>query len=555
MLRSLYIKNIAIITTLSIEFHEDMTCVTGETGAGKSIVIDALALGLGSRADQNLIKHNTDQSEVIIEFDISNHKPAQNWLQQHELDLEEPLCILKRRLYTNKPSKSFINDRPVSATVLNELGQALVNICGQQEHLNLVNPTARLAIIDQHANASAQLKSLKTTHKQLRQIDQQIAELKKAQGDSEENNDLLAFLVDELMQGNFSATDYRELDEKHKRLSHNSEIISNVNSSIEVLQSSSQVSINELLNQVSKHLDIASKYEPRLKNTLKTLEGASIACEEAISELLDMSQQLELDPSTLQEYEQRIASYHSMARKHRCEPVQLEEKLEALQQRLEFIDNSDTQLKELINTQTKLTSSYKKAAKTLSKLRTAAAKSLSKTITSQLQQLNLKGSVCQIECKTDDTAIAATGQDTVQFLVSTNDGQPPGPIEKIASGGELSRISMAIVLETSLLAGNAVLIFDEVDTGISGKTADIVGDKLKQLAKKNQTICITHLPQVACKAKHQLRVSKSAKENSPVKLEYLDTEARVTELARFLSGKKITDESLANARVMLKDSA
>ena len=211
--------------------------------------------------------------------------------------------------------------------------------------------------------------------------------------------------------------------------------------------------------------------------------------------------------------------------------------------------------KSLLKTQATMIQNYKKSAKALSKLRINAAKTLSKAITKQLQQLNLKGSVCMIECKTDDSALTATGQDTVQFLVSTNDGQPPGPIEKIASGGELSRISMAIVLETSLQAGNAVLIFDEVDTGISGKTADIVGDKLKQLAKKNQTICITHLPQVACKAKHQLRVSKSAMENSPVKLDYLDTEARIIELARFLSGKKITDESLANARVMLKDSA
>ena len=344
MLRSLYINNIAIITKLGVELHDGMTSVTGETGAGKSIVIDALALGLGSRADQNLIRHNADHAEVIIEFDISKNKSAQNWLQTQELDLDEPLCILKRRLYTNKPSKSFINDRPVSASVLNELGQTLVNICGQQEHLNLVNPVARLAIIDQHANTSDQLKVVKSTHKKLKLIEQEITALQKAQGDSEENNDLLAFLVDELVQGNFSASDYQQLDENHKRLSHNSEIISNVNSSIELLQSSSQASISDLLNQVSKQLESASRFEPRLKNTLKTLEGASIACEEAISELTDMAQQLDLDPAVLQDHEQRIASYHNMARKHRCEPVQLEEKLASLEQRLEFIDNADGQL-------------------------------------------------------------------------------------------------------------------------------------------------------------------------------------------------------------------
>ena len=555
MLRSLYIDNIAIISNLSIEFHEGMTSVTGETGAGKSIVIDALALGLGSRADQSLIKHNSDKAQVIIEFDISDNQLAQTWLSDQELNLDEPLCILKRRLYSNKPSKSFINDRPVSASTLNELGQLLVNICGQQEHLNLVNPIARLAIVDHNANTSEPLKSLKTTYKQLTLINQQIAELKKAQGDNGEHNDLLSFLVDELEQGNFSVTDYQELDENHKRLSHNSEIINSVNTSIEIIQTSSEHSVSERLSQVLKQLNAVSSFEPRLNNALETLESATIACEEAVNELTSLSQSLNLDPGQLHQLEQRLSSYHSLARKHRCEPIQLEEKLESLKNKLNFIENSDEQLKTLLDEQIQLTNKYQKIAKKISKLRSNTAQSLSKSITKQLQQLNLKGSLCEIVCHSDTTVISASGQDSVRFLISTNEGQPPEPIEKIASGGELSRISMAIVLESSLHAGNAVLIFDEVDTGISGKTADIVGDKLKQLAKHNQTICITHLPQVACKAKYQLRVSKSTKQNTRVQLDYLDTEARVIELARFLSGKKITDESLANARVMLKDSA
>ena len=554
MLRSLFINNIAIISKLDIEFHEGMTSVTGETGAGKSIVIDALALGLGSRADQSLIKHGCDNAEVIIEFDISNNLPAQTWINRHELGLDEPHCILKRRLYSNKPSKSFINDRPVSATLLAEFGQNLVNICGQQEHLNLINPAARLAIIDLHANINDEIKALKSVYKNLKQIDSQIAELEKAQGDNESNNDLLAFLVDELSQGNFSVADYRELDENQKRLSHNGEIISSINTSIEALQSATQNNVSDLLNQVSKSLTAASRYEPKLKNTLKTLESANVACEEATNELVALSGQLDLDPGQLQELELRLSSYHQMARKHRCEPTQLEEKLESLQGRLELLENSDIQLKTLHDKQLKLTGDYNKIAKNISKLRCDSATKLSKSITKQLQQLNLEGSACQIECNTDKTVISPNGQDSARILVSTNPGQPPGPIEKIASGGELSRISMAIALESSMQAGNAVLIFDEVDAGISGKTADVVGNKLKQLSEKNQTICITHLPQVASKANYQLRVSKNANQKSQVKLDYLDTEDRVIELARFLSGKNITDESLANARAMLNES-
>ncbi len=529
--------------------------MTGETGAGKSIIIDALALGLGARADQNLIKHHCDEAEVIIEFDISKNKSAQSWLQNQELELEEPQCLLKRRLYSNKPSKSFINDRPVSATLLNELGQILVNICGQQEHMNLINPGARLAILDQHADIADELKSLKKIYSQLKHIDQQISELKTAQHQSEENNDLLTFLVEELESGNFSSADYLELDVTQTRLSHNSEIINNVNASVEVLQSSSHNSVNDLLSHVTKLVTAASKYEPRLKNVLKTLDTASIACDEATRELVTITQQLELDPDQLQELEKRISSYHNLARKHRCEPTQLQEKLESLKQRLQFIKNSQIQLQTLYDKRSELSDAYHVIASKISKLRHQSAKTLSKAITNQLRHLNLKDSACEIECKTDVTAVNPGGQDSVRFLVSTSKGQPLAPIEKIASGGELSRISMAIVLESTLQAGNAVLIFDEVDTGISGRTADIVGDKLKQLAKKNQTICITHLPQVACKAEHQLRVTKRSDTDAHVELEYLDTEDRVTELARFLSGKKITDESMANARTMLSDSA
>lgn len=555
MLRSLYIKNIAIISNLEVEFHDGMTSVTGETGAGKSIVIDALALGLGSRADQGLIRHNTDRAEIITEFDISNNLAAQAWLKQHELALDEPHCLLKRRLYTGMPSKSYINDRPVSATTLSELGRMLVNICGQQEHLNLINPGARLAIVDHHTDIGDRLSSLKSIYKKLRQIDKRIAELQQAQQEDDQNTELMVFLVEELEQGNFTASDYRELDENHKRLSHSSEIISSINESVETLQSSGQENVSELLMRVIKLLVSASRYEPRLKNTLKTLEDAQIACEEATSELLALSQQLDLDPNELQQLELRLSSYHQMARKHRCEPAQLEEKLQVLSQRLDDIENADTELKSLRENHSKLMGEYLRIAGTISRMRTDSARRLSESITRQLQQLNLKGSSCVIDCRSDTSLISPNGQDSVRILVSTNRGHPPGPIEKIASGGELSRISMAIALETSAQADdNSVLIFDEVDAGISGKTADIVGEKLKQLASKNQTICITHLPQVASKARHQLRVSKNSADDSHVKLDYLDTEARVIELARFLSGKKITDESLANARVMLEES-
>lgn len=554
MLRSLYIDNIAIISQLSVNFHDGMTCVTGETGAGKSIVIDALALALGSRADQNLITHNREKAEVSVEFDISNNSAAQSWLDKQELMLDEPLCILKRILYSNKPSKSLINNRPVSAGMLNEIGQLLVSICGQQEHLTLINPASRLAVIDQHANVTAELGSLKMLYRQMKQNKQQIHELQQIRSQAVEHDELLGFLIEELSQGKFSAADYKQLDENHKRLSHNSDIVCAVNASIELLESSMQQNIHDSLNRVLKLLAQACRFEPRLQNTLKTLEGASIACTEAASELNAISHQLEMNPDELLHVEQRLSRYHDMARKHRCEPAQLEEKLESLQQKLEVIENSDALLKSLADQQAQLTVEYNKIAQEISRARQRCAKSLSRTITAQLQQLNLEGARFDIECKTDTDVTHVNGQDTVRFLVSTNRDQPPGPIEKIASGGELSRISLAIALESGAAAGNAALVFDEVDTGVSGRTADVVGDKLKQLSKKNQTICITHLPQVACKADYQLRVAKRSDKKAQVKLDYLDTEERVIELARFLSGRKITEESLANARVMLMQS-
>ena len=554
MLRSLYINNIAIIAQLNIEFHAGMTSITGETGAGKSIVIDSLALSLGARADQSLIKHGCDQAEVIAEFDISKNSSATQWIKRQQLELDEPQCILKRKLYANSPSKSFINDRPVSATVLSQLGERLVTICGQREHLNLIDPAARLAIIDNHAQTATSLKKIQEAYKALSNINDQIQALKNAQSEGVDHVDLLSFMIDELEQGNYTADDYHQQDKVQKRLSHNSDIVHAVNTSIELLNSSASENVVQLLSQITKLLNNSLKFEPRLKNALETINDATIACEDAVTELTDISGKLEIDPDQLAQVEQKLSSYHNLARKHRCEPGELETKLNELNTRLNFIQNSDQQLQKLKLQRDTLTTQYYDMAGVLTQKRCKSAKRLSKLISLQLAQLNLKGSTCQIECTTDVESIHPKGQDSIRLLISTNSGQPPGPVEKIASGGELSRIGMAIALETSQQADNAVLIFDEVDSGISGKTADIVGDKLKDLALKNQTICITHLPQVACKAEHQLRVSKNNKNKSKIKLDYLDTESRVIELARFLSGKEITDESLANARVMLKES-
>ena len=554
MLRSIYINNIAIISKLNLELHEDMTSITGETGAGKSIIIDAVALALGGRADQNLLKHGQDKAEIVLEFDVSKNKQAITWLQENEFELEEQQCVLRRQLFQDKPSKSFINERPVTVQLLKQLGDLLVNICGQQEHLNLVQSKKRVEIVDAHAGNRGLLEKVTTTYKDLKLIRQEIERLQNTDSIDTDQIDMISFLINELEQGNYSAEHYHQLDQEQKRLAHTTDIANAVNTSVQQLKESDAYNVLNSLNESIKLLNSAGKYEPRLAQISVTLTEATIACEDAVSELISIANKIEFSPAELNDIEQKLTAYHDLARKHRCEPDALETKLAALQERLDLIENRDKKLAYLNVTEKTLLDQYTKHASNLSQSRTKSASTLSKSISRHLKELNLADAVFQIWCDIDETKISPNGQDLVEFLVSTNKGEPPGPIDKIASGGELSRISLAVQLEVNNLFNNSVLIFDEVDAGISGETADIVGNKLKSLGKNNQVVCITHLPQVASKAKHQLKISKTSQEPM-VELNYLNNEDRIKELARFLSGKKITQESLDNAKIMLQESA
>ncbi len=554
MLRSIYINNVAIISKLNLELHQGMTSITGETGAGKSIIIDAVALALGARADQNLLKHGQDKAEIVIELDVSENKQATAWLEENEFELEEEQCVLRRQLFQDKPSKSFINDRPVTVQLLKELGNLLVNICGQQEHLNLTLRKKRTEIVDGHAGNQELLEKITRIHKDLKQIQDEIDALQNTDSVETDQIDMLDFLINELEQGDYSAENYQALDQEQKRLAHTTDIANTVSIAIQQLKESDSFNVSESLTSSIRLLDNAGKYEPRLIQISTTLTEASIACEDAVSELISIADKIEFNPAELNDIEQKLTTYHDLARKHRCEPDALDTKLAVLRERLDLIENRDKKLVQLKENKKTLLDQYVKTASELSQKRIKSASILSKSISEHLKELNLPNAVFQISCDVDKTKISADGQDLIQFLVSTNKGEPPGPIEKVASGGELSRISLAIVLEVNNLLNDNVLIFDEVDAGISGETADIVGNKLKSLGKDNQVICITHLPQVASKAKHQLKISKSDQEPM-VELNYLNTEDRIKELARFLSGKKVTQESLDNAKIMLQESA
>jgi len=555
MLRSLYINNIAIISQLGAEFFPGMTSVTGETGAGKSIVIDALTLALGKRADKEQLKHGADKAEVIAEFDIGDHPGVQAWLAKQELDTGEHECVLRRNLYPDRPSRSFINDRPVTAQVLSQLGEQLVNFCGQQEHLSLVNPAHRLDIVDRHAGTEENLSRLGKCFQEVTAIHARIEELEQADSQGVDQVDMLTFLIKELEQGEFSEQDYGQVDQEQKRLAHATDIASAVNISIELLNSPDQQNVLGMLNQAISQLTSVCKFDTRLDCAIEALAQSSVVCDDAASELATIAGKLDVEPQRQDEVDTRLASYHQLARKHRCEPVELEQKLKALRNKLDEIANRDNILKDFKDKHARALKQYYQIAGKISQQRARSATSLSKAVSSHLKALNLPHAVCEFECSTNTSRISPNGQDNIRILVSTNRGQPPGPVEKIASGGELSRISLAIQLETARLAHTPVLVFDEVDAGISGKTADLVGIKLKELGGHCQVICITHLPQVASKARHQLKVSKLTEGSSMVELDYLDAQARIEELARILSGRNITRESMANARVMLQDSA
>ncbi|MDH5435558.1 MAG: DNA repair protein RecN, partial [Gammaproteobacteria bacterium] len=552
MLTNLHIRDFAIIKESEIEFNHGMTTLTGETGAGKSILIDALSLLMGARSDSKSVRHGCKRTEISAAFNIDAFPDVRNWLAEQALDNDE--CLLRRVITADGRSRAYINGSPVPAQSLKALGSLLVDIHGQHEHQSLMQRSKQRQLLDDYANHNELLAQLKQAFDKWHSLQTSFEQLREANANRDSRLDLLSYQVKELELLSPVKNEFDELEDKYKKISHSSSLLEGCNQIIDRIYENENNTAFSTLSHAATTLDELAAYDRKLGAISELLNTASIQTQEAADELREYINTVELDPEQQRTLEQRLELYHEQARKHRVIPDELPAVFESLQQELGSLEDADTRLDSLQDEIKIAADNYKKLALKLTKSRKRNAKQLSDLVTSDMQKLGMQGGKFEIQLIANDkNDFSAMGLEKTEFLVSANPGQPVQALTKVASGGELSRISLAIQVSSFKKGQNKpTLIFDEVDVGIGGSVAETVGEQLRQLGQTNQVMCVTHLPQVAALGHHHYRVTKSTENDSThTSLEYLKDDKRIQEIARMLGGIKITKQTLAHAEEML----
>jgi len=551
MLSRLTIRNLVIVRDLELEFSNGMSALTGETGAGKSIMIDALGLALGDKTDKRMIRNGCDKAEVSAEFDLADCPAAQAWLEAHDL-ADEKLCLLRRVLVLDGRSRAYINGTPSSQNALRELGELLLNIHGQHAHQSLLRSNAQRELLDAYAGLEPQVAALGEHYQALQAARKQRDTLQQAAADRANRLDYLAFQVAELEPLVDSANNIQQLEQDHQRMAH-AERLQNETSSLLYALSDGEQDLSSLLGSLNHQLGELASLDKQLDEAHQLLESASIQVDEVTQNLRHYADNLDIDPQQLQEIDGQIAKLHDCARKHRVAIDELPALTERLGTELNSLRNADQALDDLDAKVEALQKTYDQHAAKLSKARGKAAKQLAQTVTASMQQLGMSGGDFKVACEAQADNISRYGVDQVRFLVAANPGQPAGTLSAVASGGELSRISLAIQVATADCGEVPTLIFDEVDVGIGGAIAEIVGQLLRRLGSRRQVLCVTHLPQVASQAHRHYRVHKmSDGETTETRIEPLDQASRISEVARMLGGVDITDQTLKHAGEMIE---
>ncbi|KLN62851.1 DNA repair protein RecN [Vibrio sp. VPAP30] len=551
MLAHLSVNNFAIVKSLQLELSKGMTTITGETGAGKSIAIDALGLCLGGRAEASMVRQGEEKTEVSAAFSLENNINATRWLEDNDL-LDGNDCILRRIISKEGRSRAFINGSPVPLSQLKTLGQLLINIHGQHAHHQLMKSDYQMAMLDQYAGHSNQLKNTRNAYQSWRQADNNLKQLKENSAANLAQKQLLEYQIKELNELSLGEDEYEKLEQEHKRLSNSGELAATCQQAIELIYEGEEVNALGILQSANHSLVQLAELDEKLAELPNMLAEAIIQVEEANSELRNYLDNIDVDPARMAYVEERFSKVMSMARKHHVMPNELYQHHQDLLGQIEALDCSEERLEELEQEVENKYQSFLTTSEKLHKSRTRYAKELNKLITTSMRELSMEKAQFRIEVSNEGTHPSPLGMDTVCFVVSTNPGQPMQPIAKVASGGELSRISLAIQVITAQKVDTPSLIFDEVDVGISGPTAAVVGRMLRQLGESTQVLCVTHLPQVAGCGHQQLFVAKQTKAGkTETQMRRLDNEQRVSELARLLGGSEITDSTLANAKELL----
>ena len=554
MLTQLTINNFAIVRQLEIELAKGMSVITGETGAGKSIAIDALGLCLGQRIETSMVREGQERAEICATFFIEPTNPAYQWLQEQELqDPDNPSdCILRRVINADGRSKAFINSTPVSASQLKEIGQYLIHINGQHASQLLLKNDYQLQLVDTFAHHHDLLVQMREDYRAWKNLQTQVKTFQQKVAENEAKKQLLQYQVEELDEFALRPNEYLELEEDQRRLSNSEQLTQLSQSALQLLSENETVSIDSMLYRATQYIDELSDLDPRYASVQTMSNDALIQVQEATSEVQHLASHIEQDPMLLQEIEQRLGQALQLARKHNVKPEELVEWHQKLKAELTALLDFSESEERLILEEKATFEKMQHTAKQLYESRCQAAEKLAQQVTHSIKGLAMENAEFFIEVNSDLTKVTANGADNIVFTLRSNLGQQAQPLAKVASGGELSRISLVIQVLTSDQSAIPTLIFDEVDVGISGKTASVVGKLLRQLGDKCQVLCVTHLPQVACHGHHQFNVEKfTVDDKTETKMTALSQEERVPALARLLGGSEITELALANAQEML----
>ncbi len=550
MLTTLCIEHFAIVKHLELDFTQGMTAFTGETGAGKSIMIDALMLALGGRADSSVIRPGEQQCDITAGFTFDSQSEPALWLTEHDIPCEDNELYLRRVIHIEGRSKSYINGQPFPLQKVKELSEKLVHIHGQHQHQTLMQHQTHRQQLDVYANHHHLLNEVAQFYKQLHTIKQEIETLQ-SQEQHTDRIKLLEFQIEELNSLNLQEGELDALHQEHQLLHHAKEYIEHSQQIHCLLNGEDEPTICSALNQAMQLIALLPTEHPTIKNTLELMNGALIQCEEATNEIQQFAEHVSLDPERLAIAEERMSAIHHVARKYHVDGNQLLEHIQKLRDELEQLHNKQNKLSILNEQFNVLFSSYQEAATMLRDSRQKQAVKLAQEITLNIQQLGMPKGWVEIEITPLDRT-HSHGQDKIEYKVCTNPGMTPDSLSKIASGGELSRISLAIQLITAQRGATPTLLFDEVDVGIGGATAALVGQMLRKLGECLQVFCVTHQPQVAASAHNHFMVKKeSDAQQTFTQILSLKSADKIDEIARMIGGLTITEQTRSHAKELL----
>ena len=554
MLRQLSIQNYATVDTLEIEFKSGMSVITGETGAGKSVILGALGLALGDRADKTVVRAGADKADISAEFDTSAINDAGQWLAENDLDGDgDGVCLLRRIVGGDGRSRGYINGSPVTMAALKSLGGMLLDIHDQHEHQSLLHKATHQRLLDDYCVDAGLGEQLRSTWKQWQQNFRQRQELSARSQENSAQTQLLAYQLNELEELNIDADEVESLESEFKSLNHADETIAAVQAALNLCGEDGEPNAASLLHQALAALLKLPERHPRIDDAVALLNDAEIQLGEAVSDLRVFNDEFDADPQRLDQVNARLSELHGVARKHKVKPEELTALAASLREQLNRFQNSDEELERLAANDALLREQYRKLAQEVSVQRRQGATRLARQVNRQLHKLGMPHATLEVQLTaTESDQPAPNGLEVTEFLVSTNPGQAAKPLIRIASGGELSRISLAIQVITAQTSQTPSLVFDEVDVGIGGGIARVVGRLLRELGDRTQILCVTHQAQVAGMGHHHFLVSKQSKKNSTLtRIHQLSGDAVVKEIARMLGGEEFSAESLAHAEQMV----